>query len=114
MAQQNKVQSVEISEVAQVALGKADPIEKPDMVILDERAPYIFENGMYKAEGVEGSFMSIDSLTRAWKAATKAKKLAEAKHTMRQSNDARGKTAAQQKELKEKAISERIKWQEAQ
>lgn len=112
MEQQNKVQS--LSEVAQVALGKGEPSEPHEVELLDEKAPYIFENGMYRVEGVDGAFMSIDTLTRAWKAATKAKKLAEAKHTMRQSNDARGKTTAQQKELRDKAISERIKWQEAQ
>lgn len=87
MEQQDKVQGIDVTTLS----------------ICEESVPYEFnEDGRYTCEGVEGSFMSIDTLYRAWKAATIKKKLQEAKHDIR---------VAKSKSERNIAVKEFSKWQ---
>lgn len=99
MEQQNQILSVIPSA-----------IEKTNVQIHEESAKIIFEKGMYRAEGMEGYFMTTETLERAWKAMIRKEKLEAAKTLMR-SGTRKDKTPAERKKLCSKAIEEKLKWQ---
>jgi len=94
MEQQNPVQSL--------------ARETTELSLNDVSVPYEFRDGMYYAEGVEGGYMSLTTLRRAWALATRAKKIAEARH--KASGVGKGCSNAPE-HIKEKARKEYRKWQ---
>lgn len=84
--------------------------EKTDVQIHEESAKIIFEKGMYKAEGMEGYFMTTENLERAWKAMIRKEKLEAAKTLMRQASR-KDTDPVDKKKLRSKAIEEKLKWQ---
>lgn len=76
----------------------------------EEKAKIVFEKGMYRAEGLEGYFMTTETLKRAWKAFIRKNKLAEAASMMRKSTR-KDTDPKEKKKLQSKAIEEKLKWQ---
>lgn len=81
--------------------------ETTELSLNDVSVPYEFRDGMYYAEGVEGGYMSLTTLRRAWAMAVKAKKLKEA----RGQASGVGKASKNSEASKEKARKEYRKWQ---
>ena len=93
MEQQDQVQSVKtLGEFAQ---------ETTEISLNDVSVPYEFKNGAYYCEGLEGGYMSLTSLRRAWQLATKARKIKEARL---------GTRGQRPEHIKEKARKEYQKW----
>lgn len=100
MEQQDQIQSVTETSIE-------DPKE---LQWNEEVCPFVFEDGMYSVKGVEGKFMSIDTLKKAWRFAVSQKKLKEAA-TMMRASVRPGKTEHKKAEMRNKAVEEKLKWQ---
>ena len=98
MEQQDQVQSVKtLGEFAQ---------ETTEISLNDVSVPYEFKNGAYYCEGLEGGYMSLTSLRRAWQLATKARKIKEARRIA----TGQGCATPRPEHIKEKARKEYQKW----
>lgn len=102
MEQQDQVQSVKpLGEYAQ---------ETTELSLNDVSAPYEFRDGAYYCEGLEGGFMSLDTLRRAWSLKLREEKM---KYN-RAVATGKGRAANHPKAVKEKAREEYIKWQQTE
>lgn len=95
MEQQSTVQSV--GDWAQ---------ETTELSLNDVSVPYEFRDGTYYCEGLEGGYMSLDTLRRAWALKVRAEKLKEARSTVR--------AAKASESSKKKAIRDYQKWQQTE
>lgn len=100
MEQQDQVQSVKEGEWAQ---------ETTEISLNDVSIPYEFKNGVYYCKDLEGGYMSITNLRRAWQIFIRDKKIKEA----RAKASGIGKASKDEKD-KEKARKEYRKWQQTE
>lgn len=98
MEQQNTIQS--LGEFAN---------ETTELSLNDVSVPYEFRDGLYYCEGVEGGYMSLTTLRRAWGLKLKEKKIKEARSLA----SGVGKASKNEKD-KEKARKEYRKWQQTE
>lgn len=110
MEQQNQVQSV--NETLMVSTAEIQ--QAPDKMPLswhEESMDYVFKDGAYTCEGLEGSFMSIESLKKAWREKVSAEKLAQAQKDLLHARDPRSAmTPAARKVAANKAMKDKKKW----
>lgn len=99
MEQQDNLQSVE-GDFAQ---------ETTELSINDVTAPYEFRDGVYYCKDLEGGYMSLDTLRRAWALKVRADKIRES----RARSSGTGNTDKSPK-AKEKARKEYVKWQKTE
>lgn len=83
--------------------------ETTELSLHEVSVPYEFKDGLYYCEGVEGGYMSLDTLRRAWGLQVKAKKIKEARALA----SGIGKASKAEKD-KEKARKEYRKWQQTE
>lgn len=100
MEQQDPIQSVE-GNFAQ---------ETTELSINDVTAPYEFRDGAYYCEDLDGGYISLDTLRRAWAMKVRAEKIKEA----RGQASAIGRASKNSEATKEKARKEYRKWQQTE
>lgn len=83
--------------------------ETTELSLNDVSVPYEFRDGLYYCEGVEGGYMSLTTLRRAWGLKLKEKKIKEARSLA----SGVGKASKNEKD-KEKARKEYRKWQQTE
>lgn len=83
--------------------------ETTELSLNDVSVPYEFRDGMYYCEGVEGGYMSLTTLRRAWGLQLREKKIKEARALA----SGVGKASKDEKD-KEKARKEYRKWQQTE
>lgn len=83
--------------------------ETTELSLNDVSVPYEFRDGLYYCEGVEGGYMSLTTLRRAWGLKLKEKKIKEARALA----SGVGKASKNEKD-KEKARKEYRKWQQTE
>ena len=98
MEQQDSVQSIE--ERGNYAQ------ETTELSINDVSVPYEFRDGAYYCEGLDGGYISLDTLRRAWVMKVRAEKIKQARQTVRA-----GRASVQDKK---KAIRDFQKWQQTE
>lgn len=102
MEQQDQVQSINsLGEYAQ---------ETTELTINDVSAPYEFRDGIYYCKDLEGGFISLDTLRRAWAMKVKEEKV---KHSKALAAGV-GRASTMTKAAKEKARKEYVKWQQTE
>lgn len=86
----------------------------PDKIPLEwneESMDYSFKDGAYTCEYVEGSFMSLTSLKKAWREKLSKEKLAQAQKNLLHARDPRSEmTPAARKVAVNKAMKDKKKW----
>lgn len=83
--------------------------ETTELSLNDVSVPYEFRDGLYYCEGVDGGYMSLTTLRRAWGLKLRDKKIKEA----RAKASGVGRTSKDEKD-KEKARKEYRKWQQTE
>lgn len=102
MEQQDQVQSVKpLGEYAQ---------ETTELSLHDVSVPYEFRDGAYYCEGLDGGYISLDTLRRAWAMKVRAEKIKHAKAVAVGTGRASTATPA----AREKARKEYVKWQQTE
>lgn len=96
MEQQDSVQSIE-GNWAQ---------ETTELSLNDVSVPYEFRDGAYYCEGLDGGYISLDTLRRAWAMKVRAEKIQKARQTVR--------AARASEKDKKKAIKDFQKWQQTE
>ena len=98
MEQQDSVQSLEgLGNYAQ---------ETTELSLNDVSVPYEFRDGAYYCEGLDGGYISLDTLRRAWAMKVRAEKIQKARQTVR--------AARVSEKDKKKAIKDFQKWQQTE
>lgn len=102
MEQQDQVQNIKsLGEYAQ---------ETTELTINDVSAPYEFRDGIYYCKDLEGGFISLDTLRRAWAMKVRAEKVKHSKAVAVGTGRASTATPA----AREKARKEYVKWQQTE
>lgn len=83
--------------------------ETTELSLNDVSVPYEFRDGLYYCEGVDGGYMSLTTLRRAWGLKIREKKIKEARALA----SGVGKASKNEKD-KEKARKEYRKWQQTE
>ena len=76
----------------------------------DKSAEYQFKNGVYYCKDLPGAYMSIGSLTRAWKLMMSKKMVAESKTRLRGAYCGHGKGIEESRKRAKKAMKDIEKW----
>lgn len=110
MEQQNQVQSVtETLQESVVAAQTATDV--PPLSWNEVSMEYTFKDGAYTCEYLEGSFMSITSMKKAWREKLSKEKLAQAQKELLHARDSRSDmTPAARKVAANKAMKDKKKW----
>ena len=108
MESQDTIQSLTESSKDLQSLGEFAK-ETTELSLNDVSVPYEFRDGLYYCEGVEGGYMSLTTLRRAWGLQVKAKKIKETRALA----SGIGKASKAEKD-KEKARKEYRKWQQTE
>lgn len=110
MEQQDPVQSLAESSKDSKSLEGNWAQETTELSINDVTAPYEFRDGAYYCEGLDGGYISLDTLRRAWAMKVRAEKIKEA----RGQASAIGRASKNSEATKEKARKEYRKWQQTE
>lgn len=110
MAQQNQVQSV--TETLQVSVAEIQQAPDKNPLEWNEVSmEYTFKDGAYTCEYLEGSFMSIESLKKAWREKLSKEKLAQAQKDLQHARDSRSDMPAYARKVAaNKALKDKKKW----
>lgn len=76
----------------------------------DKSVEYQFKNGVYYCKDLPGAYMSVGSLTRAWKLMMSEKMVAESKRHLRGAYAAHGKGIVESRKRAKKAMKDIQKW----
>lgn len=106
MEQQDQVQGVTESSKDSGEFAR----ETTELTINDVSAPYEFIDGIYYCKDLDGGFISLDTLRRAWALKVKEEKV---KH-LRAVAVGQGSASKHSASVKEKARKDFVKWQQTQ
>lgn len=109
MEQSNQIQSVEALQESVVSAQTATDV--PPLSWNEESMEYSFKDGAYTCEGIEGFFMSIESLKKAWRQKVSQEKLQQAQKELLHARDPRSDmTPAARTKSVNKALKDKKKW----
>lgn len=109
MEQQNQVQGVEALQNSIAA--SQNTVDAPALEWHEEVMDYTFKDGAYTCEYLEGSFMSIDSLRKAWREKLSKEKLEQAQKELQHARRPDVKmTPAEKTRAVNKALKDKKKW----